>query len=399
MTESRRSTAERRVLVVVRYPLGGIRTYILYNYPTLLRAGYRFTFVGPADDTFRTFRKDLESWDGVEFVEAAVACCKCKLRSTIRPLLRKGRFALMHSQGFTAGVQSVLANFGLRVPHAMTVHGVIPPTQYPGLRGAVSRYVIGALLARIDAIVAPSEDARENILHYFRPLRRRRNRIVTIPHGVDVSRFSSPVPAETECLRNRLGLDRDTLLIGFFGRFMPEKGFLILMEAVDRLLADGAPRPLHLVAVGSGDYIREYKAEFARRPRLHGRISFLDHTPNIAPILQQVDLVVMPSLWEACGLLPMEAMCAGIPVLGSDCIGLREVLRGTPSRMVPKGKPAAMAGALRIAMVSPWKDDAREYAPIARARFDVNQSVVGLKAVFDRLVRRGFNRLPQRGPL
>jgi hypothetical protein len=47
--------------------------------------------------------------------------------------------------------------------------------------------MIGSLLARIDAIIAPSEDARENILHYFRPLRRRRDRLVTIRHGIDIS--------------------------------------------------------------------------------------------------------------------------------------------------------------------------------------------------------------------
>ena len=39
----------RRVLVVVRWPVGGIRTHVLYNYPGACGVGYRFTFVGPAD--------------------------------------------------------------------------------------------------------------------------------------------------------------------------------------------------------------------------------------------------------------------------------------------------------------------------------------------------------------
>ncbi len=45
----------RRVLVAVRWPVGGIRTHILYNYPAAAARGYRFTFVGPADETFETF--------------------------------------------------------------------------------------------------------------------------------------------------------------------------------------------------------------------------------------------------------------------------------------------------------------------------------------------------------
>src|SRR5712692_6027683 len=57
-----------RVLVVVRWPVGGIRTHILYNYPTLARAGYRFTFVGPADGSLRTLQDSLADLGGLECV-------------------------------------------------------------------------------------------------------------------------------------------------------------------------------------------------------------------------------------------------------------------------------------------------------------------------------------------
>jgi len=73
-------------------------------------------------------------------------------------------------------------------------------------------------------------------------------------------------------------------------------------------------------------------------------------------------LLVIPSLWEASPLQPMEAMAAGIPVLGTDCIGLREVLADTPSRMVRAADPAALADGLRTALRSPWTAEAREYA-------------------------------------
>ena len=184
-------------------------------------------------------------------------------------------------------------------------------------------------------------------------------------------------------LRGGLGIPAGACLLGFFGRFMPEKGFLVLLDALERVAAAGAEAPPHLLAVGSGDFLREYRAEVARRPRLAGRITFRDHLPSVAPQLPEIDLLVVPSLWEACPLLPMEAMCAGVPVLGSDCIGLREVLRGSPSRMVAAGDATELAAGIRRAMRAPWTEQARQYAPLACRRFDVRNAARDLTLLFD----------------
>ena len=63
--------------------------------------------------------------------------------------------------------------------------------------------------------------------------------------------------------------------MGFLGRFMEQKGFLVLLDALDCLVRQPLPRPFHLVAVGSDDYEREYREEASRRPSLAGRITFL----------------------------------------------------------------------------------------------------------------------------
>jgi glycosyltransferase involved in cell wall biosynthesis len=173
-------------------------------------------------------------------------------------------------------------------------------------------------------------------------------------------------------------------VMGFLGRFMEQKGFLPLLDALQRLRQEGASRPFHLAAVGSGDYEREYRAQVAKRG-LTDVVTFLPFTPDVGPVLRQLDLLVMPSLWEACPLLPMEAMAAGVPVLGSDCIGLREVLNDTPSVLTPAGDTGALAGAIRDAIASPWTVEAREYAVTARARFDVSRAAEELCRVFESL--------------
>jgi len=78
----------------------------------------------------------------------------------------------------------------------------------------------------------------------------------------------------------------------------------------------------------------------------------------------------MPSLWEACGLLAMEAMVSGVPLVGTNCIGLREVLKETPCRMVPLGDSSALAEAIAIEMENPSKLIAQEFSRVASERFD-----------------------------
>jgi glycosyltransferase involved in cell wall biosynthesis len=370
--------------VVARWPVGGIRTYILYNYAALRAAGWRFTFVGPGDASFRAFARDLSGWDGAEFVEAPLRGKHCRLASTVREQLRTGRYSLIHSQGVTAAAQAVWANRGLGVPHLATAHDVFRPVQVAGVLGWAKLWFLARLLRRLDALIACGEDVRANLLEYLPGIEGAGCRIVTIRNGIDVQRFARVVELESTSadLRGQLGVSNDVRLLGFLGRFMEQKGFLPLIDALQRLAAKCTAMPYRLVAVGSGDYEREYRAEVERRG-LANVVRFLGYTPDIRPILQQLDVLVMPSLWEACPLLPMEAMVAGVPVLGSDCIGLREVLRDTPSRVVPVGDTEAWSSGLEQAILEPWTDRARAFALEARQRFDVTRAAEQLIQVFE----------------
>jgi glycosyltransferase involved in cell wall biosynthesis len=370
------------VLVVLRWPVGGIRTYVLYNYPALLEAGYRFTFVGPADGSFRALARELRGWKETEFIEAPVRGKGCSLWRPVREQLRSGRFALMHSHGLTAAAHAAWANRRIGVPHVVTSHDVFRPDQAAGLLRRAKIWVLGRLLRRVDAIVSVTQDAQQNLLQFLPQLGTSGCHLLSIPHGIDTRRFACKDHQGTGWLRRRLHLSDDVFLMGFLGRFMEQKGFLPLLGALERLVAAGTARPFHLVAVGSGDYVREYRREVERRG-LSQRITFMAHVPDTGPVLGELDLLVMPSLWEAAGLLAMEAMVAGVPVLGSDCIGLREVLRDTPSRMVPVGDEVLLAHSLRIAIASPWTEKARAFAATARERFSAARSARRLRRVLD----------------
>jgi glycosyltransferase involved in cell wall biosynthesis len=372
-----------RVLVVMRWPVGGIRTHILYNAPLAGERGYRFSFLGPDDASFDTFAATFSGLPGVEFVRVRARGRSCPLWRAVRRELRTGRYDLLHAHGIIAAVHSVAGGFGTRVPQVATLHDVFRPCHFVGWRGRVKRWLLGRALRRLTAIVSVGDDVQANLLEYFPALDGAATRRVTIPNGIDVRKYADGSP-DGDDLRQRLGLRSETALLGFLGRFMEQKGFLVLLDTMEQLAAEPPSVPFHLVAVGSGDYKREYRKDLQRRG-LGEVVSLLDFTPDVRPILQQLDLLVMPSLWEASPLQPMEAMAAGVPVLGTDCIGLREVLRDTPSRVVPAGDPAALAAGLREALGSPRTAEAREYAAEACRRFDNERSARRLVDLYDDL--------------
>jgi len=374
-------SGERRILCVMRCVVGGIRTYIHYNYPTLAEAGFRFTFVGPEGQSFETFSDELRGWEEPEFVGVPVDGKRFRLCSTVRRLLRTGRFTLIHSQGINTGIQAVLANAGLRIPHVMTSHDVFRPVHAQGFWGPPKLWLLGWILSQIDTIVTVGEEARRNHLEYLPRLAKNPGRVATIRPGIDSKWYAEMDKVNCTALRERFHLDPGAFLIGFLGRFMEQKGFLSLLDALESLRNDPPRFPYHVVAVGNGDFEREYRRQVQRRG-LNSVVSFHDFVPDPRATLRELDLLVMPSLWEALPVLPMEAMAVGTPVLGTDCIGLHEVLTGTPSTMVPAGDSAALARALKSAIENPFSEMAERFCPEARRRFEVKASSAQLLQLF-----------------
>ncbi len=356
-----------RVLVVARWPVGGIRTHLGHNSPTIHESGYRCTFVLPQDETYSAVKQAFRMLPGAEFIGVPMNGRHCPMWKTVRPLLRSDRFALVHAHGMTAVAHCALAGFGLRTPFLATLHDPFREEHFRGLTGSLKRWLLGRALARTSMLITGTADMRANLLQYFPNLRRHASRILTLPNGIDASRYEDPPQAIG--LRDSLGLEDDVTLIGVLGRFMPQKGFVELLEAIGRVVRFGGTPRFHVVAFGSRDYRREYQRNIENQG-LATYFTFRDVVSDVVPILHELDLVVMPSLWEACPLLPMEAMSAGVPVLGTDCLGLREVLRDTPSRIVATGDVTALECGLRKALASPWTEAARDFAPIARERFD-----------------------------
>ena len=100
--------------------------------------------------------------------------------------------------------------------------------------------------------------------------------------------------------------------------------------------------------------------------------------------LRGVDVVVMPSRWEACPLLPMEAFVAGVPLLATDCIGLKEVTKDTPVLRFSVDDSGSLVAAIKLLQkdCDSLNSKARAFRKIAAERFDVRSTSSSLKKLF-----------------
>lgn len=358
-----------RMLVVARWPLGGIRTY-MRNMFGRLPSGYRVTIVAASSHEDAALRDDAAGYRA-ELVIVPRGGLFPFVRE-IRARLGAAPYDVVVSQGFVSAVALFLANLGARLPHVLTVHGVVEEKYLEGVLGRLKRFLLGRILSRITVIYLVGGDMLGHLCEQFPRLQGERPRKVVIPNGIETDFFRQPRPAG-ESLRRELGLAEGAFLFGFFGRFMPQKGFDLLIEAVGQLARQEETPPFAVVAFGSGDYLSHYRQIVAEKG-LEGYIHFRPFQPEIRHLYRQVQAVVMPSRWEAGSLLAMEALCAGTPLVAASCIGLRETVADTPSVTFPSEDVAGLAQGMRRCLDASLGESFEAYAETARNRYDVGTS-------------------------
>ena len=183
-------------------------------------------------------------------------------------------------------------------------------------------------------------------------------RIEVIPPGVDTGRF---YPRDKAAARQRLGLDLDRRLILFVGRIEPLKGIDTLLQAIAHLDRD-ADCDLGCdclsVAIIGGDASVPMEQMTGEMQRLHlmrsalgldNLVAFLGKRDqdSLADYYAAADVLVMPSHYESFGMVALEAMACGTPVIASRVGGLTYTVRDEETGLlVPDRDPQALAEAI-----------------------------------------------------
>lgn len=214
------------------------------------------------------------------------------------------------------------------------------------LRHQPLRLLARAALHHCTMVLAVSEVVRAAIAAHD-PGLAARTRVLRC--GTDLSAFTA-VRGMRTAAREVLGYPPGTLVVGSVARLEARKGLDLLLEAASQAL----PRVpgLELLIVGEGPERARLMALAGERG-LSARVRFVGEHADVRPYLAAFDLFAAPSQGESSGATVMEALAAGVPVLGSPLGGIPEVLDGGAAGWLVPLTPAAWAEAMVRAARSP----------------------------------------------
>ncbi|MCS6840431.1 MAG: glycosyltransferase family 4 protein [Roseiflexus sp.] len=162
--------------------------------------------------------------------------------------------------------------------------------------------------------------------------------------GVDLTRYSpnSVTEAEVAALRRSMGVAPDEALFLMIAEFIPRKRHADALRAFARLERDDA----HLALAGDGPLLEPMR-RLAVDLGIAGRTHFLGYRRDIPALLRAATALVLPSRQEGLPRSILEALALGVPVIGSDIRGVRDLLEEGAGLLVPVGDIAGLAYAMR----------------------------------------------------
>ncbi|RVW03469.1 glycosyltransferase family 4 protein [Rhodococcus spongiicola] len=309
---------------------GGVQAHVVELAETLIERGHKVSVLAPASD--RTVLPDFVVSAGRA---VAIPYNGSVARLTFGPLayartrrwIAENDFDVLHIHEPNAPSLSMLAMKIAEGPIVATFH----TSTTRSLVLSTFQGVLQPYLEKISGRIAVSALARRWQVESLG------SDAVEIPNGVDVPAFANAAPLP--------GYPRPGKTVLFLGRYdEPRKGMAILLSALPELVEKYPDLEILVVGRGDEDKLRREAGQYARHLRLLGQVSDAEK----ASALRSADVYCAPNLGgESFGIVLVEAMAAGAPVVASELDAFRRVLRdGTAGLLVPVGDSAALAAAI-----------------------------------------------------
>jgi phosphatidylinositol alpha-mannosyltransferase len=355
--------------VVCPYSLGtpgGVQNHVRDLAEALLSLGHEISVLAPVDDhdAIPPYVVSSGRAVGVPY-NGSVARVTFGPRTAarVKSWLADGNFDVVHVHEPTTPSASIIALWSADGPFVATFH----TWQVRSRAMSVASSLLRPALEKIDARIAVSENARSMMVQHVG------GEAVVIPNGLYTARFKGSVRPEW------MGEDGT---MSFLGRLdEPRKGLGVLLDAVPLLLAE-RPR-LKILVAGSG------QAAEAQYPENVQFLGAIDDEAR-ADMLAGSDVYVAPHLGgESFGIVLLEAMAAGAPVLASDLPAFRQVLHGGRlGELFEPGNVAELAaGALRLLGRPDERDRLRSAGLVAVPRYDWSVLLPELLSVYELVAR------------
>ena len=214
------------------------------------------------------------------------------------------------------------------------------------------------------------------------------SKMTTVRYGLTPTIQVADRDAARAALPAEIGAPEDALLLGMVCRLIEQKGIPYALQAFAQI-ADQFPMA-HMVIAGDGVLRAELEA-LAGSLEIGKRVHFLGWRTDTPRVFAALDVFLMPSLWEGFGLVLLEAMAQGVPVVGSAVSAIPEVVaEGETGLLCPPGDADCLAAALATLLADPERRAALGAAGRARleSHFNPDRMVDETLAVYERVKQK-----------
>lgn len=302
-------------------------------------------------------------------------------------LLRIGRYDIVHAQVwyFSGLVLRIAAYCGVpgRIVHFRNTREARAPTParraYTGLmRRWIDRYAT--------KIIAVSEQSMDLA---WRAGWRDDPRCEVVYDGIDTAPFEAP--EDREGVRAEFGWDSNTAICIHVARMHPQKNHLRVVEVYAEALRLMPDLRLLLVGEGGNEIETQVRARIAKLG-LGDRVCIAGVRADVPRLMKASDILLFPSFWEGCPGVMLEALAAGLPVLGSNVAGTNEVARYFPqARLLELAAPDAEWAAALAELVREGRGTGPDWRTWASTPFGLEVCAGKLKSIWS-----ASERLPER---
>src|SRR5665648_15239 len=290
---------------------------------------------------------------------------------------RQNNINLIHTHGSRANLLGRLSAKWLGIPSLTTVHSSLAHDYLSPWSARMALGLDRLTLPLTSGIITVSEYLAKEVA-----LRGGRN-LETIYNGQAPISFDDPSSSGHQ-FRLKWGIPADALILGTIGRLHPTKGQTYLIKVATQLRLE-FPN-LHLLIIGEGPLRQDLELELKQSCIPHTLTGYL---PKAYEALPAMDLFVLPSVSEGMGLVLLEAMQAGVPIVASAVGGIPEVVRaGKDGLLVPQGDVVGFIDACAKIFNNPDLAKSLTISGLSRwSKFSIESMIRETEQVYTRIVK------------
>lgn len=257
--------------------------------------------------------------------------------------IKKKRINVIHSHLLGANVYCSIAGIICRIPVISTLHGTVDAN--PNDRFLILKFKLVNKGSR--KIVFVSEYLKK---FYFESTCIDKNKSIVIYNGVNVRNFEGRRKGD---LREKLGFTANDILIGSIGNIRKPKGYDVLIKSA-AILKNNHPE-CRFIIVGEGDNkLFDELVTLRKVLGVEDTVIFLGFRADVATVLSDLDIFILPSITEGFSISTIEAMAVGVPVIITNSGGPTEIITNNEDGIViPPNNPEAIAEAIIKLILNP----------------------------------------------